>query len=312
MTLQQLRFVFETVRQNFSLTQAAKTLGTSQSALSRGIIDLEAELGLAVFTRHGKRMQALTDAGKAICERAGRVLAEVDNIGKVSAEHKSRDAGELRIATTHTQARYTLPAVIGEFRKRYPAVRLTLMQGSPKQLMQMLLDRSVDFAIATEVPDDAPDLITIPALSWQHVVLVPKGHPLLSVPLPISLAQLARYPLITYVTEFAGRRRIDLAFERAGLSPDIVLAAIDSDVIKTYVRVGMGVGIIASLAYSEPADPDLAAIAAGELFGSNLVRLAMRRDSYLRGYAMAFAQLFAPDCDIKLLSGAQHTGTQEN
>jgi LysR family transcriptional regulator, cys regulon transcriptional activator len=306
MNLQQLRYLRETVRQNFSLTQAAQALGTSQPALSRAILELETELGVEVFTRHGKRLVALTEPGKAILARAERVLAEVTGIERVSADFRSRDAGELRIATTHTQARYVLPAVVREFRKRYPAVRITLMQGSPKQIVQSLLDREVDFAIATEVADDLPDLLTVPAFEWEHVVLVPSKHALLNTEL--SLQSLVRHPIITYMEEFAGRRRIDRAFELVGLKPDVVIAAIDSDVIKTYVALGLGVGIMAGMAYSETRDRGLVALPAGRLFGPNFTRLALRKDAYLRGFAIAFIELFAPGVDRRRLDTLQKGG----
>lgn len=303
MNLQQLRFVRETVRQNFSLTQAAQSLGTSQPALSRAILELEAELGVEVFTRRGKRLLGLTEPGKAILARAERVLAEIEGIERVSADFRARDAGELRIATTHTQARYVLPAVVREFRKRYPAVRLTLLQGSPRQIVQSLIDREVDFAIATEVTDDHPDLLAIPAFEWEHVVLVPTRHPLRAEEL--TLQALVRYPIVTYVEEFTGRRRIDRAFELQGLKPDIVLAAIDSDVIKTYVALGLGVGIMAGMAYAPSRDRGLVAMPASRLFGINHTRLALRKDAFLRGYAITFIELFAPGLDRRRLGLAQ-------
>ena len=299
MNLQQLRFVRETARHHFNLTHAAQAIGTSQPALSRGILELESELGVDIFVRHGKRVLGLTEPGREILARAERVLAEIEGIERSTSDFRARDAGELRIATTHTQARYVLPAVIREFRKRYPAVRLTLLQGSPKQITRSLLVREVDFAIATEVSDDQPELVTIPAFEWEHVVIVPNRHPILDKPL--SLVTLQRYPLVTYVEEFTGRKRIDRAFQQAGLKPDVVLAAIDSDVIKTYVALGLGVGIMADLAYDPGRDRALTALPAGALFGVNHTRLAVRRDAFLRGFALAFIELFAPAVDRKVL-----------
>ena len=299
MNLQQLRFVRETARHHFNLTHAAQAIGTSQPALSRGILELESELGVDIFVRHGKRVLGLTEPGREILARAERVLAEIEGIERSTSDFRARDAGELRIATTHTQARYVLPAVIREFRKRYPAVRLTLLQGSPKQITRSLLVREVDFAIATEVSDDQPELVTIPAFEWEHVVIVPNKHPLLDKPL--SLVALQRYPLVTYVEEFTGRKRIDRAFQQAGLKPDVVLAAIDSDVIKTYVALGLGVGIMADLAYDPGRDRALTALPAGALFGVIHTRLAVRRDAFLRGFALAFIELFAPAVDRKVL-----------
>jgi LysR family cys regulon transcriptional activator len=298
---QQLRVVREAVRRNFNLTQAAAALGTSQPALSRAILELEAELGVDIFVRHGKRILGLTEPGQAVLKRAERVLAEVQGIERVAADFRARDAGELRIATTHTQARYVLPEVVREFRRRYPAVRLSLLQGSPSQITRQLLDREVDFAIATEVHEQHPDLITAPAFEWEHVVLVPSRHKLLEAPL--TLEALVRWPIVTYVEEFAGRRRIDRAFAQAGLAPDIVLAAIDSDVIKTYVGVGLGVGIMAGLAFDAKRDKGLAAVPAGGLFGANTTRVAVRRDAFLRGFAIAFLDLFAPAARETLAAG---------
>jgi LysR family transcriptional regulator, cys regulon transcriptional activator len=295
MNLQQLRFVRECARHNFSLTLAAKSLGTSQPALSRGILELETQLGVEIFLRHGKRFIGLTEPGKLIVGKAEKVLAEVAAIERATADFRARDAGELRIATTHTQARYTLPPVIREFRKRYPAVRLTLLQGSPKQIINLVLEREVDFAIATEVPDVAGELQTLKAFDWEHVVLVPEKHPLAGIAAKdLTLSQLARFALISYVPEFAGRSRIDQAFAKAGLVPDVVLAAIDSDVIKTYVRLGLGVGIMAQLAFDEKTDKGLVALPVGRLFGVNQVRLALRKDMFLRGFAQTFIELFVP------------------
>jgi LysR family cys regulon transcriptional activator len=292
LNLQQLRFVRETVRRDFSLTEAARALGTSQPALSRAIIELETELGVELFVRHGKRILGLTEPGRGVAERAERVLAEVQGIERATADWRARDAGELRIATTHTQARYVLPEVVKRFRKRYPAVRLSLMQGSPRQITQMVVDREVDFAIATEVAGERPELRMIEGFEWQHVIVVPDRHPLLAEPL--TLQALVRHPIVTYVEEFAGRRRIDRAFAQAGLRPDVVLSAIDSDVIKTYVAIGMGVGIMAEMAWDRSRDRTLRTAPAGHLFGMNRVRLAVRKDTFLRGFATAFIELFMP------------------
>ena len=307
MNLQQLRFVSETAHHGFSLTRAARAIGTSQPALSRGILELEAELGVDVFVRHGKRILGLTEPGKAILARSERVLAEVAGIEQVTADFRARDDGELRVATTHTQARYVLPAVVGEFRRRYPAVRLTLLQGSPRQITASVLAREVDFAIATEVPDEADELLSIPAYEWEHVVLVPARHPLAGE--RPSLQALVKYPLITYVEEFAGRRRIDRAFAEADLKPDVVLAAIDADVIKTYVGVGLGVGIMADVAYDAGRDKGLVAMPAGNLFGMNRAKLAVRRDAFLRGFALTFIELFAPEVDRKTFENLLRNST---
>jgi LysR family transcriptional regulator, cys regulon transcriptional activator len=301
MNLQQLRVIREIAKNQFSLTAAAKALGTSQPALSRSVIELEAELGVPLFKRHGKRILGFSDAGLAVAQRVERVVGELQAIEQVGAEFRARDSGELRIATTHTQARYVLPALVKVFCKRYPAVRFTLLQGSPKQITKMALDREVDFAIATEVADDYPELRTLQAFEWEHWVVFPAKHPLADRIDDLTLGDLARYPLVTYVEEFTGRRKIDKAFKEAGLKPDIVLSAIDSDVIKTYVDVGLGVGILASMAFDPLRDKGLIGAPAGKLFGKNQTKLTMRRDAFLRGYAMSFIELMIPDVDKSLL-----------
>lgn len=306
MNLQQLRFVDETVRQGFSLTQAAQALGASQPALSRGILELEAELGVDLFVRRGKRILSLTEPGEAVLTRIRRVLTELAAIEQATADFRARDAGELRIATTHTQARYSLPAAVREFRRRYPAVRLSLQQGSPKQIVEQLAAREVDLGIATELPTDDPSLHVLPAFRWEHVVLAPHGHPVLAGPL--TLESLARHPLVTYVEGFAGRGRIDAAFERAGVAAEIVLEAIDSDVVKTYVALGLGVGIVAGPAFDPERDPALEARPAGALFGANEVKVAVRRDAYLRGFALAFIEIYAPDADRSVLDALRGRG----
>jgi DNA-binding transcriptional LysR family regulator len=301
MNLQQLRVIREIAQNQFSLTTAAKALGTSQPALSRSVSELEAELGVPLFKRHGKRILGFSDAGLAVAQRVERVVGELLAIEKVAAEFRARDFGELRIATTHTQARYVLPPLVKEFCKRYPAVRFTLLQGSPKQITKMALDREVDFAIATEVADDYPELRTLPAFEWEHWVVVPTKHPLAESINNVTLADLARFPLVTYVEEFTGRRKIDKAFKEAALTPDIVLSAIDSDVIKTYVGVGLGVGILAAMAFDPTRDKGLVGAPVGRLFGNNHTKLTMRRDVFLRGYALSFIELMIPNMDKSIL-----------
>jgi LysR family transcriptional regulator, cys regulon transcriptional activator len=297
MNLQQLRVIREIAKNQFNLTFAAKALGTSQPALSRSVIELETELGVALFKRHGKRILGFSDAGLAVAQRVERVVGELQAIEQVGAEFRARDSGELRIATTHTQARYVLPGLVKVFCRRYPAVRFTLLQGSPKQITKMAIDREVDFAIATEVADDYPELRTLQAFEWEHWVVFPAKHPLAQRIDELTLSDLARYPLITYVEEFTGRRKIDKAFKDAGLTPDIVLSAIDSDVIKTYVGVGLGVGILASMAFDPARDKGLIGVPVGRLFGKNQTKLTMRRDTFLRGYALSFIELMIPGVD---------------
>jgi LysR family transcriptional regulator, cys regulon transcriptional activator len=301
MNLQQLRVIREIAKHQFSLTLAAKALRTSQPALSRSVIELEAELGVPLFKRHGKRLLGFSDAGAAVALRVERVVGELQAIEQVGAEFRARDSGELRIATTHTQARYVLPPLVKVFCKRYPAVRFTLLQGSPKQITKMALDREVDFAIATEVADDYPELRTLQAFEWEHWAVVPLKHPLAGRMDSLTITDLARFPIVTYVEEFTGRRKIDKAFKDVSLTPDIVLSAIDSDVIKTYVSVGLGVGILASMAFDPIRDKGLIGAPVGRLFGKNQTKLTMRRDAFLRGYALSFIEMMIPSVDKTLL-----------
>jgi LysR family transcriptional regulator, cys regulon transcriptional activator len=294
MNLQQFRILQEISRNQFNLTAAAKSLNSSQPALSRTIAELETELGVSIFKRHGKRISGYSEAGQAIAQRVDAVLGQVQGIERISQEFRARDSGELRIATTHTQARYVLPPLVKIFCGRYPAVRFTLLQGNPKQITRMVLDREVDFAIATEVAGDYPELQTLPAFEWEHWVVVPKHHPLANYIHKASLHDLARFPIVTYGLEFTGRRKIDAAFLIAGVVPDIVLSAIDSDVIKTYVEVGLGIGILASMAFDPASDKALVGAPAGRLFGLNQTKLAMRKDSFLRGFARNFIELVIP------------------
>ncbi len=304
MNLNQLRFVREAVRQNFNLSAAAAVLFTSQPGVSKGIMELEAELGVEIFVRHGKRIKSLTEPGLVILPIIERLLAEADNLKRAGAEFIARDSGRLTIATTHTQARYTLPTVIAKFTSRYPNVHLTLLQGNPPQLAQMVLHGQADIAIATEAIAQTPGLVSIPCFEWQHAIVVPRKHPLAHFadrPKDLGLDDLARYPLVTYDAAFAGRRKIDEAFARRNLSPDVVLCAIDADVIKTYVEAGLGVGIVAEIAVDARRDKDLVSILAGHLFGSNVTHLAMRRDTFQRGYVFTFIELLTPGFDRAMI-----------
>lgn len=293
MNLQQLRFVRETIRSGLSLTAAAERLHTSQPGVSRQIRQLEAELGIDLFVRHGKRVTALTDAGAALADIIDRVLQEADNLRTAAADFHDQDAGALRIAITHTQARYALPAVVAEFKRRFPRVHLTLLQGSPSQIADMTLSGTVDIGIATEALATYPRLLALPGYTWQHAVIVPAGHALLSEP-RLSLEALARFPLITYDPAFAGRTHIDEAFAARSIAPDIVLTAIDSDVIKTYVELGLGVGIIAAMAFDPRRDANLRMLDASHLFRTNTTRIALLRGRRLRQFTYAFIELFAP------------------
>ena len=293
MNLQQLRYVREAVRQNLNLTEAANRLFTSQPGVSKQIRELEDELGIEIFVRKGKRLVALTEPGKAVVKIVERVLMEIENLRQVGREYKDEQAGTFTVATTHTQARYALPRIVPEFKKRYPKVKLVLAQGSPPQLAEMVLAGTADIAIATEALDHYPQLLAMPGYNWHHTVVVPAKHPLLKLE-RLSLEELAKYPIITYDTAFTGRSHIDEAFTSRGIPFELVLTAIDADVIKTYVELGLGVGIVASMAFEPERDRHLRAIEAGHLFRSSTTRVAIRRGAILRGYAYAFIELFAP------------------
>lgn len=310
MNLHQLRFIREAVRQNFNLTEAAKALYTSQPGVSKAIIELEEELGVDIFTRHGKRIRGLTEPGRAILKSAELIMQEVDALKRIGKEFAAQDSGSLTIATTHTQARYSLPKVVQAFTQKYPKVRLSLLQGNPKQIAEMVLKDQADLAIATEAIAAVDGLVSLPCYQWEHVVVVPKDHPLLKSK-AITLEEIAAYPLITYDAAFAGRNKIDHAFSLRSLTPDILLEAIDADVIKTYVELGLGVGIIAGMAYDPERDVNLRAIKVGHLFGMNLSRLAIKQGAYLRSYVYTFIELLAPTLNRKLIERVL-SGEKEN
>jgi LysR family cys regulon transcriptional activator len=295
MNFQQLRSVRETVRSGFNLTEAAQTLRASQSGVSRQIRDLEQELGIELFVRSGKRLTGLTPPGDHLLPIIERVLAESRHLQQAGHAYLAQQQGVLSVAATHSQARYALPRAVQEFRLRFPGVRLHLHQGSPKQVAQMLQDGEADVGIATEALADHSQLLALPCRCWRHVVIAPMAHPLLRTQGPLTLEQLAAWPLVTYDNGLTGRSRIDEAFARAGLAPEIVLAAMDADVIKTYVALGMGVGIVADLACDPERDTQLGTLDAGHLFGVNQTKLAVRRGGYLRSYVYAFIECFAPD-----------------
>jgi LysR family cys regulon transcriptional activator len=303
MNLQQLRYVRETVRQGLNLTEAAKSLHTSQPGVSKQIRELEEELGVDIFERRGKRFIALTEPGKRIVEIVESVLQELENLKRVGREFGAEDTGSLTVATTHTQARYSLPPVVAQFRSRYPKVHLSLLQGNPKSIAQMVIRGEADLAIATESLDHFPELLALPGYQWSHCVVVPPEHPLAEVG-RLSLEDLARFPIITYSPEFAGRSHINDAFAAKGITVDVVLAAIDSDVIKTYVELGLGVGIIAAMAFDAQRDRGLRAVDAGHLFRTNTTRIAVRRGAYLRGFVYDFVQQFAPHLTRKVVEQA--------
>jgi LysR family transcriptional regulator, cys regulon transcriptional activator len=294
MNFQQLRAVREAARSGFNLTEVANVLHTSQPGVSRQIRELEDELGIDIFVRAGKRLTQLTPPGAALLPIVERLLLEADNLKRVGEDFSASDNGKLSIAATHSQARYALPTVVRDFRQLYPHVTLHLHQGSPKQVAEMLLSGEADIGVATEALAHYEPLLALPCYRWTHSVVVPPNHPLLDIKGPITLEALAQYPIVTYETGYTGRSHVDDAFAKAGLEPDIVLSAMDADVIKTYVELGMGVGIVASIAFDADRDRNLRALDARHLFEVNLTRLGIRRGTWLRGYAYAFIESFAP------------------
>jgi len=291
--LQQLRYLCAVVDHGLNVSTAAEALFTSQPGISKQIRQLEDELGVPIFIRQGKRLTALTAGGEIIVATARRALQELSNLKRVGAEFKSEDTGTLSIATTHTQARYVLPPVLKRFSERYPKVRLLLHQGNPIQVAEQTANAEVDVGIATEALADFPELVTLPCYTWNRCVLVPKGHPLAKVK-PLTLDALARYPIVTYDFTFTGRSQINAAFSTKGLEPNVVLTALDSDVIKTYVELGFGVGIVAQMAYDPGRDTQFEKLDASHLFGASTTRLALRRGVYSRGFVYEFITLFAP------------------
>jgi LysR family cys regulon transcriptional activator len=293
MNFQQLRILRETVRQDFNLTTVANTLFTSQPGVSKHIKDLEDELGVEIFVRRGKRLLGLTEPGREVLGVVERILLDAQNVRHIAEHFASRESGHLIIAATHTQARYTLPGVIKAFRADYPKVRLFLHQGSPREIAALLTAGDADIGIASECLTEIPEIAAFPFYTWHHAVIVPRGHPLAKIK-DVTLADIAEYPIITYQEGFTGRNNIDRGFTEAGLVPDVVLSAIDADVIKTYVDIGLGVGIVASMAYHPERDGNLARIDASRLFGPNTTRLAIRRGAYLRSYAYALIEKLVP------------------
>ena len=303
MNLQQLRYLCAIVDNNLNVSEAAESLFTSQPGVSKQVRQLEDELGVRVFVRAGKRLASITPAGEAVVAAARRALKEIENLKRVGAEYKSEDEGTFAIATTHTQARYVLPRVLRDFAARYPKVKLELHQGNPLQVAAQTAGGDADVGIATEALASFPDLVTLPCYQWNRCVLVPRGHPLAKVA-PLTLAALAKYPIITYDFTFTGRTQINAAFEAQGLAPKVVLTALDSDVIKTYVELGMGVGIVAQMAYDAARDGAFEKLDAAHLFAPSTTRLALRRGVFLRGYVYDFIALFAPALDRATVDAA--------
>lgn len=293
MKLQQMRFVREVVRCGLNVSAAAETLYTAQPGVSNQIKLLEEELQVQIFERNGKRLVGITAPGKIIVRMIEQILRETENIKRVGAEFSNEVKGSLTIATTHTQARYALPPVVKTFRERFPEVSLHLVQGNPTQIAEMVVTGSADIAIATEGIHLFEDLIMMPCYEWNRCVIAPIGHPILEQK-PITLESIATFPLITYDFAFAGRSKINDAFSARGLQPNVIMTAIDSDVIKTYVELGLGIGLLAAMAFDDARDSKLRMIDAGHLFEPSTTRIGIRRGMYLRGYMYAFIELFAP------------------
>lgn len=308
MNFQQLRSIREAARHNYNLTEVASALFTSQPAISRQIRELEEELGVEIFTRAGKRLTGLTAPGQTLLPIVERLLLEAGNLKNVSRDFKEEDSGVFFVAATHSQARYALPAVVRDFRQMYPGVTLHLRQGSPQQIAEMLLTGEADIGVATEALADYEQLLTLPGYRWSHSVIVPPGHALAQQSTPVSLEDLATYPIITYERGFTGRAHIDEAFAREGLTPEVVLTAMDADVIKTYVELGMGVGIVASIAFDPERDRLLHAMDARHLFEVNLTRIALRRGNWLRDYVYRFIESFVPTLTPEVVRQKLHEG----
>ena len=293
MKIQQLRSLSEVARRNLSVSAAAEALFTSQPGISKQIKALEEELGIKLFTRHGKRLTALTEPGRAVLAIAERILAEAANMKRAGEEFANEKLGSLTIATTHTQARYALPKAVAAFKRRYPDVQLVIHQGNPTQICEMVLRGEADFAVATEQIALYPELVSLPCYQWNRCVVVPARHALAKVQ-PLTLEAVAKYPIVTYDFAFANRSLVEKAFEQRGLKPKVVLTALDADVIKTYVELGLGVGIMAGMAFNAKRDQGLTALDASHLFESSTTRLGIKRGAYLRRYAYEFIELFVP------------------
>ena len=305
MNLQQLRYLNEIVRRDLKISDAALALYTSQPAISKQIKLLEEELGIQIFVRNGKRIAAITEPGKGLLAIAQRMLLDAENFKQFAQEFHSKDTGQLTIATTHTQARYALPPVVKQFIERYPKVKLGLHQGSPTQIAEQVLHGEADICIATESLSLYEGLVTLPCYEWHHCVITPPDHPLLKEK-TLTLKSIAQYPVITYDSAFSGRGKINDAFEKAGITPDIALTAIDADVIKTYVELGLGIGIMAEIAFIPEREPHLRMINARHLFKPSTTRIAIRKNDYLRAYTYDFIELFAPHLTRKVVAEAMH------
>ena len=312
MKLQQLRYIVGVANHGLNVSATAQALFTSQPGVSKQIRLLEDELGVEIFVRTGKHLTQVTQVGQQIIDMATQVLRQTSVIKQIADECSNEASGELTIATTHTQARYALPSVIQEFRRKYPEVALHMKQGTPAQIAELAASGAADFAIATEGMELFKDLVMMPCYEWNRSVVVPKGHPLAAkagMPNTLTLQDIADYPIVTYVFGFTGRSRLDDAFQAVSLTPNVVFTATDTDVIKTYVRLGFGVGIIASMAYDESQDSDLVRIDASHLFASSVTHIGFRRGTFLRRYMLDLIQSFAPHLEARTVSQAQECAT---
>jgi LysR family cys regulon transcriptional activator len=303
MNLHQFRFVQEAARRNLNLTEAAKALHTSQPGVSKAIIELEEELGVEIFARHGKRLKRITEPGEHVLRSIELIMREVGNLKRIGEQFSAQDSGTLSIATTHTQARYVLPVPVARLREAYPKVNVSLHQGAPDQVARMVIDEVAEIGIATESLSDYAELITVPCYEWQHALVVPQNHALATKD-KLTLEDIAAEPIITYHPSFTGRTRIDNAFAAKKLTPRIALEAIDSDVIKTYVRLGLGIGIVAEMAVRDDTNADLVVRPLGQLVGMNLARVAFKRGAYLRNFVYKFAELLSDRLDRNLIAKA--------
>ena len=300
MNLHQFRFVQEAARRGLNLTEAAKALHTSQPGVSKAIIELEEELGIDIFTRHGKRLKRITEPGQHVLDSIAVIMREVGNLKRIGEQYSAQDTGTLSIATTHTQARYVLPLPVAKLREQYPKVNISLHQGAPDQVARMVIEETAEIGIATESLANYPELVTLPCYEWQHVLVLPREHPLAQ-KTRLTLEDIVAEPLITYHPSYTGRTRIDNAFAQRQLTPRVVLEAIDSDVIKTYVRLGLGIGIVAEMAVAADKDTDLATRPLGQLLGQNVARIALKRGAYLRDFVYHFASLLSDRLDKNLI-----------
>ena len=300
MKLQQLRFLAEVARRDLNVSSAAAALFTSQPGISKQIKALEQELRIEIFIRNGKRLTGVTEPGRAVLAIAERLLAEAANLKRAGEEFSNEKLGTLTIAATHTQARYALPKAVAAFKRRYPDVQIVIHQGNPTQICEQVYQGEADLCVATEHVDEHAGLVALPCYQWNRCIVVPPKHPLLKAE-PLTLEAIAKYPIVTYDFAYANRSMVNRAFEQRGLKLQVVLTAFDADVIKTYVELGLGIGIMAKMAFDAKRDRQLRAIDASHLFPSSTTRLGIKRGAYLRRYAYDFIELFAPNLSPELV-----------